>query len=54
MRLFEKHKNGAVIDMDGEPERISSILMGWREYQDSKDSPRQPVGFTRNEEEKHD
>lgn len=45
MRLFEKHPNGSIIDMDGEPERVVGILMDWRKYQDAISKPRGPIGF---------
>jgi len=51
VRLFEKHKNGAIIDMDGEPERVAQILMEWRIYQDRTTVPKLPTGFVKVEEE---
>lgn len=51
MRLFEKHKNGAIIDMDGDSAVVAKQLVEWRQYQDSKEQPKRPVGFTPREEE---
>lgn len=45
MRLFEKHHNGAVIDIDGEPERVVPLVIEWRKYQDSIAKISRPVGF---------
>lgn len=51
MRLFEKHRNGAILDVDGEPDRVMQISVAWREYQDRSSLPKPPVGFVRVEEE---
>jgi hypothetical protein len=53
VRLFEKHKNGAIIDMDGEPDRVAQILLEWRVYQDRNVTPKLPTGFVRKEDEEN-
>jgi hypothetical protein len=53
VRLFEKHKNGAIIDMDGEPERVAQILLEWRVYQDRNTVVKLPTGFVRREDEEN-
>lgn len=54
MRLFEKHKNGAIIDMDGESQFVAKTLVEWRAYQDSKERQQLPMGFVREEVEGHE
>jgi hypothetical protein len=54
MRIFEKHRNGAILDVDGEPERAAQILVEWRQYQDKSTPPARPVGFVKSEEERHE
>lgn len=50
MRLYEKHQNGAILDVDGEPERVAQVLIEWRKYQDATTPRRsQPVGFVAGE-----
>jgi hypothetical protein len=44
VRLSERHKNGAFIDVDGEPDRIVAIITDWRKYQDMSDRPK-VIGF---------
>jgi hypothetical protein len=51
MRLFEKHKNGAIIDMDGDSAVVAKQLVEWRAYQDSKEQPKRQTGFVPKEEE---
>ena len=50
LKLIERHKNGAYLEISGTPEEIVPIVVDWRKYQDGIPSTRNVAGFKSVEE----